>query len=123
MPRLKIRRNLPNVPYDTYRNMVRNHIDYFLMRALSGNEEDPFSLEEIRNALLEETGILKGSKSLKKYLMDIQKDRIGLAPLCQIGDDQYILNEYYYQYKKVKPPKPRSYEIKGTSGKPRGRRR
>jgi len=80
-------------------------------KALSGEGDTLFSLEDVRQAVFRETGIRFTKRFIREYNQRCKTEESDLAPLCQVDEDLYVLNRYFYKFRKVKPPRPRAYEI------------
>jgi len=95
---------LKGLSYKEYHKLHRRiarRVDYFFPNVM--NPEDILSLDEIRNLLSEETGVVFRKSSIKKCNDEYTK-KYGSGPLCRFKD-KYMINPIFYKMKKIKPPK------------------
>lgn len=90
------------IPIQTKYSRVRDHLDYFLGRALD-EIYVPLPIEQIKERLMDVTEVNISVKTLKKDLQIFSK-KYGENLLCQVGD-RLRLNHCLYKFVKIKPPK------------------
>jgi hypothetical protein len=95
--------------YTTYHSMIYRHIDYFLGQALDHNHEALYTMDEIRKLVEEKSSIFFHGGTIERYNRNY-KEKHGESPLCQVGD-KYRLNQCYYSYARIKPPRPHKSKI------------
>ncbi len=101
MENKKVRKNL-EIPFKTRYAQIRDHLDYFLGKALE-DIYTPLTMEQIKEKLREVTEVNLSAKTINKDLQKFSK-KYGENLFCQVGD-RYRLNHCLYKFIKIKPPK------------------